>query len=327
MHVVIMSKSKIPAFKYGGVERAIWWLGQELVGRGHRVTYIVLPGSHCPFAAVKVLDETVPRHTLVPPDADFVHYQTTGDPETKQPYLVNVQVNNYDTQAVYDSNSVFVSANHAARYGATAYIHNGVHFDEYPRPDLTNQRKYVHFLANAAWKVKNVRGAIRIAAAAKEKLVVLGGYRFNFNMGIRLTFDTHVRFKGKVGTAEKGKYMNRSKGMLFPVLWDEPFGIAMIESLYYGCPVFGTPYGSLPEVVRPPFGFLSTSYSQLATAVANAESYSRADCHQYVVDCFSAKKMTNEYLALYEKVLNGEKLNAAPPRFLQPVPKYLPMQE
>ena len=52
MHILIVNNTTIPAFKYGGTERIIWWLGKDLVKRGHKVTYLVESGSSCDFAAV-----------------------------------------------------------------------------------------------------------------------------------------------------------------------------------------------------------------------------------------------------------------------------------
>jgi glycosyltransferase involved in cell wall biosynthesis len=273
------------------------------------------------------LDTTQPLYQQIPADVDFVHYQTVGDEATKKPYLVTIHGNTNNTQEQLNINSVFISANQAARYGAATYVHNGVNFADYPKPDLFNTRKRVHFLANAAWKVKNVKGAIRIAKMAGKKLDVLGGYRFNFNMGIRLTFDTHVRFHGQVDMAEKSKYLNQSQALLFPVLWNEPFGVAMVESLYYGCPVLGTTYGSLPEIVQPQVGFLSNSYRELADALKNIEHYKRTDCHQYATDVFSASEMTDKYLKLYEKLMNGATINTKQPQLLEAVSKYLPMND
>lgn len=108
--------------------------------------------------------------------------------------------------------------------------------------------------------------------------------------------------------------INASKVLLFPVLWHEPFGIAITESLYFGCPVFGTPYGSLPELVTPAVGFLSNSYSALSEALKEIDSYDRNVCHEYVCDQHTSKEMTKKYLEYYEKVLNGETINRERPR-------------
>jgi glycosyltransferase involved in cell wall biosynthesis len=214
-----------------------------------------------------------------------------------------------------DQNTVFVSKNHAARFGSDCYVHNGIDPQDYGAPILHKDavKNYFHFLGDAAWRVKNVKGAIQVAKMAHQKLRVIGGVRFNFNQGIRLTFDTHVRFDGMQGGVQKNEIIKYSKGLIFPVRWHEPFGLALIESLYFGCPIFGTPYGSLPEIVIPEVGYLTTTASGLADAVACVNDFSRKTCHEYVMDNFTHIQMTATYIRLYEKVLNGEKLNTKPP--------------
>ena len=133
-------------------------------------------------------------------------------------------------------------------------------------------------------------------------------------MGIRFTFSPKLSFEGMVGGAEKDRLLNSSKGLIFPVRWHEPFGIALIESLYYGCPVFGTPYGSLPELIIKDVGYLSNQEDELVNAVLNSDIFSRQRCHEYALDEFNSKKMTLEYLGKYEKVINEENLNNKKPR-------------
>jgi glycosyltransferase involved in cell wall biosynthesis len=128
-------------------------------------------------------------------------------------------------------------------------------------------------------------------------------------MGIRLTLDPNVRFHGVIGGERKNLIINHSSALVFPVRWHEPFGIAMIEALYFGCPVFGTPYGSLPEIVIPEVGVLADSESELARRLGDIGQFDRRRCHQYACDEFSAELMTRRYLALYERVLNGESLH------------------
>lgn len=116
---------------------------------------------------------------------------------------------------------------------------------------------------------------------------------------------------------KKNEYIRASKGLIFPVKWHEPFGIALIESLYFGCPVFGTPYGSLPEIVTEEMGVLSTSANVLTEALKTADDFDRKKCHQYVCDIFLSNTMANEYIKLYEKVLSGSNLNPETPVFVQ----------
>jgi glycosyltransferase involved in cell wall biosynthesis len=303
-HILIVYNAKIPALLYGGIQRVI--------NKGFKVSFLVKEGSYCDFATVLYYDLNKDLNSQIPEDVDLVHFSTNPLEDIKKPYLVT-EHGNPAFGEVLNIQTVFVSKNHAERYGSKTYVHNGLDWDNYPKVNLQQPRDRFHFLANAAWKVKNLKGAINITKKANQKLDVLGGYRFNFKMGWRMTLDAHVSFKGMVNNEEKAQYISKSKGLIFPVLWNEPFGLAIIESLYFGCPVFATPYGSLKEIVTSDFGLLSTSENELAEAILHADLYSKKDCHQYAIDSFSADVMANSYIKLYEKIWSGEQLNTSNP--------------
>jgi len=316
MRILIVNNGLIPVIKYGGTERVIWSLGKELVNLGHNVAFLVKKGSYCNFAPVFHIDESKKILEQISNDFDVVHFNfLPEDIETiRIPYLITMHGNSNELTDL-NKNTVFVSQNHASRYNSNSFIHNGLDWSEYETPNFEGKRSHFHFLGNAAWRVKNVKGAIDIIKKTKsEHLKVLGGVRFNFNMGIRLTFSSRVSFTGMIGGAEKFKLLNESKGLIFPVRWHEPFGLAIIESLYYGCPVFGTPYGSLPEIVKADFGFLSDKSDELVNAVLEVDRYSRRRCFEYAVDEFNSKKMAIEYLKKYEMVVSGYSLNSNCPK-------------
>ena len=313
MHILIVNNTSIPVKQYGGTERVIWWLGKELVKKGHQVSYLVGPGSYCYFAnGVHALNHAIPFNQQIPAGVDLVHLNCKVNETPKIPYIFTLHGNTND-QNPMDMNTVFVSKNHAIRYGSDSFVHNGIDPDDYGDSGLNQKRNYFHFLGDAAWRVKNVRGAIKIAQHAKIKLRILGGKRFNFNQGIRLTFDPRIHFDGMIGGAEKNNLLKGSKGLIFPVLWNEPFGLSIVESLYFGCPVFGTPYGSLKEIIHPSVGITSNSLSALVDAVQNASQFDTKICHQYVMDNFTSTQMTENYLKKYETVLSGQHLNDTAP--------------
>lgn len=323
MHILLFNTCKIPAILYGGTERVMWDLGNVLCQMGHKVTFLVHKGSYCAFAEVLFYDNTRDINTQIPDSVDVVHCQSIPPQAVKKPYLVTIH-GNPSYGLLLDKQCVFVSQNHAQRYNSTAFVYNGLDWNNYPKLQLSSKKKYFHFLANAAWKVKNVRGAIAITKKTNEKLVVLGGYRLNLKMGPRFTFATHTSFKGMVNNEQKAGFMQQSKGLIFPVLWHEPFGLAVIESLYFGCPVFATPYGSLPELVNNEIGFLSASRHDLANALKNSVDFDTKKCHHYALDNFSAQVMACNYLRYYERVLNGEVLNKVLPTLIKaPIDKYL----
>jgi glycosyltransferase involved in cell wall biosynthesis len=241
--------------------------------------------------------------------------------------MTTIQGNTWD-EGEFDINTCFISRDHAARHGSRVFVYNGLDLEEYGTPQWDRSRDYIHFLGKAAWKVKNLKGTMSVAKAAGLPLRVLGGYRVNLKMGMRITLDPRIRFEGMVGGEKKNRLINGSKALLFPVRWNEPFGLAIVESLYLGCPVFGTPYGSLPELVSSKFGVLSHRKSELVEALRHVDVYDRRKCHEYVADTFAAVHMARNYLPLYEKVLNGEALNPKPPKLVQGnVPKFLPWEE
>lgn len=318
MQILIVHIGVIPVQFYGGTERVIWGLGKELTKLGHKVTFLLKRGSYSDFASVIYIDESKSILDQISNNYDIVHfnYQPKGIELLNLPYVITMH-GNLNNVSELDKNTIFVSTNHALRYNATSYVHNGLDWSEYLYPDLQKKRDYFHFLGKAAWRVKNVSGAINVIKKTKsEKLKVLGGVRFNFKMGIRFTFSTKISFAGMVGGTKKYNLLNGSKGLIFPVKWHEPFGLAIIESLFYGCPVFGTPYGSLPELITEDVGFLSNKSDELAQAILSADKYSHQRCHEYAMEEFNSKKMALEYLNKYEKVIAGENLNTYPPSLL-----------
>lgn len=328
MHILIFTTGKILSLKYGGTQRVVWALGKALLRQGHRVTYLAGSGSVCDFAPVLVYDPARPLGTQIPEGIDLVHLHQPlyGELVEGTPFVYTEHTNSGAGREL-PFNTVFLSRDHAARHGSETFVYNGLDWDEYGTPDLRNARSYYHFLGNAAWRVKNVRGAIDVVRGMTGgRLVVLGGHRFNFKMGMRFTFSPKIRFAGMVGGEEKLSRLAGSKGLMFPVRWHEPFGLAVIESLYCGSPVFGTPYGSLPELVPPEVGFLSAGCSELRRAALEADDYSRLTCHDYAREMFSADRMAAGYVACYERVLNGERLNVDRPAFRQTADegKFLP---
>jgi glycosyltransferase involved in cell wall biosynthesis len=318
MKILLVHYGVIPAFAYGGTERVIWGLGKALAQQGHEVSYLVYSGSSCPFGRVITLAPDADWRRQVPPDTDVVHLQFI-DPDQSdfdKPTLAT-QHGNSTVGATLPRNTVFISANHAARHGAVCAVLNGLDWDEYAPFEATEREPYFHFLGKAAWRVKNVQGAIDVALHANVPLVVMGGHRLNIKRGFRLTLSRRISFLGMVGGEEKFSVMRRSSGLIFPVRWHEPFGLAVIESLYFGCPVFSTPYGALPELVPPDCGVLSPDGSVLAEAVSQSR-FNPATCHAFVRERFSAARMAHDYLQVYEKVMAGEPLNPSAPCMTEP---------
>ncbi len=314
MRILMVSRSKIPVFAYGGTERVIWDLGRALTTLGHEVTYLVEPGSTCSFAKVIELRDDLALSQQIPSDVDLVHFHffpaQAGD--IPQP-CVYTQHGNSSVGEKLPLNTVFLSRDHAQRHGSDCFVYNGLDWSEYGAPNLSlPARAHAHFLGKAAWRVKNLKGAIAVARKARVHLDVLGGTRLNLKRGVRFTPWPSIHFHGMVGGEHKFELLRNSRALIFPVRWHEPFGLAVIESMFYGAPVFGTPYGALPELVSAEDGVLATDASTLAYAVTGFQPNRKAT-HERVQDQFNAQRMARDYLARYADVLDGRVLNTQAP--------------
>lgn len=180
---------------------------------------------------------------------------------------------------------------------------------------MDKPHNYVHFLAKASWRVKNLQGAVRIAQGADISMHILGGQRFNIRRNPYFYLSPKFKFHGMVGGQTKNQLIANSKGLIFPVLWHEPFGLAVTESLYLGCPVFASPFGSLPDIINQEnIGVLSDSYEVLIQAVKQSDKFDRQACHEHAKLNFSHLSMSLAYIECYERVLSGETLNPSKPR-------------
>jgi len=315
MNILIVNHGVIPVKLYGGTERVIWYLGKELSQMGHKISYLVNEGSTCNFGKVHIIDHDKPFHKQIPSEIDIVHFNFVPKEIEKIniPYIITIH-GNTNSQTEYPLNTSFVSKNHANRFGSDSFVYNGLDWDDYGVVDY-NKKDYFHFIGNAAWRIKNVKGAINlINKTPKAKLHVLGGKRFNISMGVRLTISPKIKFYGMIGGEAKLNQLRYSKGLVFPVRWHEPFGLAITESLYFGAPAFGTPYGSLKELITPEVGFTSSNFNEVKNAISNSDAYSKQKCHEYALDLFNSKVMAQAYLNKYETILNGNKLNATKPK-------------
>jgi len=314
MHICLVIDSKLPTHNYGGTERVVYWLGKALVEFGHQVTFLAQP-SQVDFASVQVIDKSISLEKQIPDDVDIVHLHSGFE----LPYHLGYRVpicqtihGNVRYPTTFHPNSIFVSKNHAHNHNAKAFVHNGLDPADYGPIDFQSNRTSFTFLAKAAWKVKNVRGAIKLAKLANSHIDILGGHRLNFKMGFRWTLSPQAKFYGMVDDVIKTQVLNKSRGLVFPVLWLEPFGVAVIESLYFGVPVFGTTYGSLPELINKDVGYLSNNINELASAMESWESYDRHEIHQWWSKNFTAQIMAVKYLEYYSSIISGKLLHSVP---------------
>ncbi|NMH66693.1 glycosyltransferase family 4 protein [Shewanella salipaludis] len=323
---VLLSKLSLPPLNYGGTERVVWALAKAQEAQGHQVRFLWGAADNLPANAA-VFDKSVPIEQQIGDWPDLVHFHRPYQGDLAIPYICT-EHGNAEGQREYGQNTVFLSRRHAENHNATCFVHNGLDWADYGEPELTHPGDYFHFLGKAKWPIKNLVGAVAVARLADVKMKVIGGHRLNFSRKFYFYPDTKLDFVGMVGGEKKNALIRRSRGLIFPVRWHEPFGLALIESLYLGTPVFGSPYGALPEIVTSSeLGKLSLDYRELADAVANVGRYDRAHCHEYARENFNHFRMAGGYQACYERVLDGESLNATAPFSTQSWHDLLPVND
>lgn len=315
MHITLYKPGRIaiPPQLYGGTERVIYWLGKGLIELGHTVTLIANAQSRIPGAELRPIapDEADPLawQKLVPASTDIVHLQDTGTPVAPKPFLITLNGNGQPGQ-MFHPNTIFVSRRHAANHGSRHFVHNGIDPAEYTC--AATRGDYAVFLAKARWPVKNLAGAATVARRAGLELRVLGSRNWPLNLQRLLPAIRGVRYYGMLGGAEKRDLLARARCLIFPVRWEEPFGLALTEALVSGAFVAGTPYGSLPEIVTPEVGVLSANADELVEAVKNPARFSPQACRNHVLHGgFTHLDMARDYLQYYAAVLERGGLTAA----------------
>jgi hypothetical protein len=312
MHIALYHEAVIPPKKYGGTERIVYWLGKALLELGHRVTLLAHAGSELAGAQVIATSPGVSWESQLPSDVDLVHLWGTPSKDPGKPFLVTIQGNGKPGE-VFNPNTIFISKRHAANHGSEHFVYNGIAVEEYPCD--STRKDHLVFLAKASWKVKNLVGAIEIARAAHLPIEILGSREYPLRLQRYLPRWGGVKYHGMVDDIEKRAVLRNARALLFPVRWPEPFGIAITEALASGCAVFGSPYGSLPEIVDQNSGVLSSSASDLVKAIKEFK-YSPEKCRARVYQGFSHLDMARSYLTHYARVLEHGTIHPknSPPR-------------
>ena len=151
--------------------------------------------------------------------------------------------------------------------------------------------------------------AIRIAALAGMKLKIAAKVdrvdQEYFREEIEpLLAQSHVEFVGEIAEHEKAEFLGNAVGLVFPIAWREPFGLAMIEALACGTPVVALRNGSVPEVVDEGVtGFIVASETEAASAAQRLHMLDRAQIRQVFEERFTARRMAEDYVSLYRRLI------------------------
>jgi len=326
LKILLFHPVPLPPKDYGGVERVVLWLAEGLRDFGHSVTIAALEGSQVPpgvsFLPVPIGQRSAEKLIgRIPAGTDVVHFQAPPESgffrEGAPPALTTIHGNGKPGE-VFSQNMVFLSRDHASRHGSQTFVYNGINPSEFGLADAlgtSKQRDRPLFLSKTTLRTKNLEGALEIAAKAEKKLTIAGGNR---PLKLRLlAMLSGAKWVGPVSGVEKAKRLAESSSLLFPVLWDEPFGLVMIEALMSGTPIVGSRRGSIPELVGADSGFVldlpidandAEGFARWSDALHSAQKLDPAVLRKGAIDRFSHHRMAESYLDVYKRVIRGDRL-------------------
>ena len=329
----------IPPKLYGGTERVVHWLTEELVGLGHDVTLYAsgdsvtsakleavwpralrLDGSvRDPNALHMLMLEHVRRRHG---DFDFLHFHLDYYPfslfsRQSTPFVTTLhgRLDLPEHQPVFSTFSgvPVVSISNAqrrplpqARWVRT--IHHGL-----PERLLTPQPtkpRYFAFLGRIAPE-KGVDRAIRIAQHCGVPLKIAAKVdnadRDYFQEKIKPLLDLpEIEFIGEINDQEKSAFLSGAMALLVPIDWPEPFGLVMIEAMACGTPVIAYNRGSAPEIVEDGVtGFIVEDEIGAIGAVDRLSQLPRAAIRKRFEARFTARRMAQDYLSVYRSLIDG----------------------
>jgi glycosyltransferase involved in cell wall biosynthesis len=333
----------VPPRLYGGTERVVSYLTEELVRLGHDVTLFASGDSataarleSCCTTALRLTQscaDPLAHHTVMldkvlakATEFDVLHFHTdyTHFPATRTLQLPAVttlhgRLDLPDLVPLYQQfdRLPLVSISQAQRHplGRVNWIGN-VYHGLPMRSYKLNPRggDYLAFLGRISPEKRPDR-AIQIAKRAGLKLKIAAKVdqvdREYFENQIRpLLNEPHVEFLGEIKDAEKNGFLGNAYAYLFPIDWPEPFGLTMIEAMACGTPTIAFRNGSVPEIIDDGVtGFIVDTEDDAVKAVTRVETLSRTRCRATFERRFTSCRMAKDYLSIYEALVENSFLS------------------
>jgi glycosyltransferase involved in cell wall biosynthesis len=329
----------IPPKLYGGTERVVSWLTEELTALGHEVTLFAsgdsvtsarleavwpralrLDGSvRDPNALHMLMLERVYRSAA---DFDFIHCHLDYYPfslfsRQPTPFVTTLhgRLDLPEHQPVFDefSSIPVVSISNAQRRPLPQAHWVRTIYHGLPDQLITPQPKkpsYLAFLGRIAPE-KAVDRAIHIARQCGIPLKIAAKVdrvdREYYEARIRpLIVPPEVEYIGEIGDHEKSEFLSGAHALLATIDWPEPFGLVMIEAMACGCPVIAYNRGALPEVIEEGVtGFLVDDEATASAAVGRLGTLSRRAIRKRFEARFTARRMADDYLTLYRELIDA----------------------
>ena len=337
----------VPPQKYGGTERVVSWLADELVRRGHHVTLFASGDSRTRAELVPVVDRALRLgHRGLLLDSYALHLAAAARVRARAHDfdVIHSSIDYLAFPAFRDAPVPFVTTMHGRLdIAGLTEVHGA-----YPLPVVSISDAQRAALPDAAWVATVYHGlpiepgpvgpgggdyvvflgrispekapdaAIRAARRAGVRLVIAAkidpadrAYHDEVIAPLLRAGDG-VEFIGEVDDAQKVALLRDARALLFPICWPEPFGLVMIEAMACGTPVIARRSGSVPEIVdHGRTGLICDDEDQLVAALHAIDRLDRAACRRAVEQRFSVARMTSDYETLYHDLAERRRFPGA----------------
>jgi glycosyltransferase involved in cell wall biosynthesis len=329
----------VPPSAYGGTERVVSYLTEELVAQGHEVTLFATGDSHtsamlAPMypAAIRgngdCVDQVAPHISMVEEvlarrsefdvihwHIDYTHYAASK--RLSYPHLTTLhgRLDIPELPPLYshfrDEPLVSISMSQRRPLSDVSWVGNVYHGLPTEPNRLQNEpADYLAFVGRISQE-KRVDRAIEIALAVNMPLKIAAKIDPNdkeYYAGVKQQLEHPlVEYLGELDETDKLDLMANARVLLFPIDWPEPFGMVMIEAMSVGTPVVAWRNGSVPEVIDEGVsGYIVESISDAAAAVGKAAALDRRAVRRCFEQRFSAQRMASDYVRIYEQLTGRE---------------------
>lgn len=178
---------------------------------------------------------------------------------------------------------------------------------------------------------KGVKEAIEVAKQTNRRLLIIGlvaeENQEYFNQYVKPHLNDKILFLGFMEQDQLIKYYQKATALLFPIQWEEPFGLTMIEAMACGVPVIALRRGSVPEViVHGKTGFICDHVQDMVDAVNNIGQINRKDCRKHVEQHFAIRNMVNGYERAFRAIIKHDEAILPPVKKMGKQLRRLPSQ-
>jgi glycosyltransferase involved in cell wall biosynthesis len=350
--IIVSPWYPVPPGGYGGIELMAYNLARELTHRGHKVTLLGRQGSRGAFEAIALAPEswsqqlgtrdqearqdlflyrayeTVRRRAfdVIHDNSGLTGILIAAQARLQAPVVATLHgalseaEGDFLRSVARQVNLVAISRAQQAMVAHVewrAVVHNAVDPHEYT--PVTKPEEKENYLVDLA-RITPDKGqhiAIEVAKRLNMPLVLAGkvdpdSARY-FDEKIKPNLNGLVTWREDVHGREKAELLAKAKAMLFPIQWEEPFGLAMVEAMVSGTPVIAFAHGAAPELIEPGVtGFLAKDVDGMVAAFKDLEKIDLKRCAQVAAERFGPARMADGYLNVYERGIEQARYDEPP---------------